>query len=265
MDVRGASSFVKEGMVCVDTLVDLVVISFNTRQMVLDCLHSIRANTPEPHHIILVDNGSRDGTVEAVRQLGWQDMSIVANAGNVGYAKACNQGIYASRSPYIVLLNSDVVLTPGWLRPLIECIQGDERIAVVGPKMVDRAGRITGAGIVGTNAQHYPRGLLEPDRSGMYDEQEDCISVSGAAYLIRRDLLATLGMFDEHYFFYFEETDYSFQARSQGFRVVYCPRSKIYHMMGRSCQDHAYLRALFERSERHFRRKWAHVMTEGNA
>ena len=247
-----------------DTAVDLIVISFNTRQLVLDCLRSIRAHTQVTNHIILVDNGSSDGTVEAVRGLGFKDMTIVANARNAGYAKACNQGIHAGSSPYIVLMNSDVVVTPGWLSPLIACMQSDPQIAVVGPKMVDRAGRITGAGIVGTNARHYPRGLLEPDRPGIYEDQEDCISVTGAAYLIRRDLLATLGMFDENYFFYFEETDYSFQARSKGFRVVYCPQSRIYHLMGRSCQDHAYLRALFEHSERYFHRKWAYLMAEEN-
>ena len=247
-----------------DTVVDLIVISFNTRQLVLDCVRSIRDHTSVPNHIIVVDNGSSDGTVEAVRQLGWENIIIVENAENTGYAKACNQGISAGSSPYIVLMNSDVIVTPGWLSPMIECMQGDLKIAVVGPKMVDRSGRITGAGIVGTNAHHYPRGLLEHDRPGMYDEQEDCISVAGAAYLIRRDLLATLGMFDENYFFYFEETDYSFRARSKGFRVVYCPKSRIYHLMGRSCQDHAYLRALFERSERYFQRKWAHLMAEEN-
>ncbi len=248
-----------------DTLLDLVIVSYNTRGLVLDCLRSIRAHTPAPHRVILVDNGSCDGTVEAVRQLKWKNVSILVNTDNTGYAKACNQGICAGNSPYIMLMNSDVLVTPGWLSPLIECMQSDERIAVVGPKTVDRAGRITGAGIVGTNARHYPRGLFEPDGPGMYEKQEDCISVSGAAYLIRRDLLPVLGMFDEHYFFYFEETDYSFHARSQGFRVVYCPRSRIYHLMGRSCQNHAYLRALFERSERYFRGKWAHLMTGENA
>ncbi|MHB1629585.1 MAG: glycosyltransferase family 2 protein [Bacilli bacterium] len=244
------------------SVIDIVVVSYNTRDILLACLNSLREHTPEDHRLVVVDNGSRDDSVEAVRALDWEHLRIIANSENRGYAKACNQGILAGSSPFVILLNSDIVVTQGWLSPLLQCMQGDPRIAVVGPKLVDRRGRITGAGIVGTNGNHWPRGYMEQDQPGKFDQQEDCISVCGAAYLIRRDLVPELGLFDENYAFYFEETDYSFQARSKGYRVVYCPQSTICHLSGQSNRNHQQLRALFEESERYFRAKWRHVMDQ---
>lgn len=238
------------------TMIDIVVINFNTQSLLLNCLQSIHAYTESPYHLIVVDNGSSDGSVESARALKWPNLTVIANETNGGYAKACNQGIRAGNSPYIILLNSDILAMKNWLQPLLDCMHGDDKIAVVGPKLVDLQGRITGAGIVGTNAHHEPRGLLEYDEPGKYMLQEDCISVCGAAYMIRRDLLSILGLFDENYFFYFEETDYSFQARSHGYRVVYCPQSRMYHLLGKSCHNHTVLRAYFEASEKYFQQKW---------
>ncbi len=246
-----------------ESVVDIVVISYNTKNLLLACLQQLALYTDEPHRVIVVDNASRDGTPETlqktIEEYQWSHVQIIANLHNVGYAKACNQGIKAGTSPYILLLNSDVLVTPGWLTPLIDCMKEDSKIAVVGPKMIDEKGRITGAGIVGTYEKHVPRGYLEVDAPGKYEEEEDCFSVCGAAYLILRANLPVLGLFDEHYFFYFEETDYSLQARTKGFRIVYCPKSKIYHLQGKSSQDHGQLRRYFEESESYFRRKWMPV------
>ncbi|MCY0887907.1 MAG: glycosyltransferase family 2 protein [Alicyclobacillaceae bacterium] len=239
-----------------ETCVDIVVVSFNTCRLLLDCLKRIHRYTPTAHRIVVVDNGSQDASVSAVRSLCWPNLDVLVNAHNCGYAAACNQGIRASSSPFILLLNSDVRVTRHWLEPLIACMESDKRIAVVGPKLVDGHGRINGAGIVGTLESHEPRGWLEPNMPGKYDKPEDCLSVCGAAYLIRRALLDDIGYFDENYFFYFEETDYSVRAWQKGYRVVYCPDSILIHIGGGSSQNHPQLRAWFEESQRYFRSKW---------
>lgn len=238
---------------------DIVIVSYNTRDLLMTCLDSIRAYTPAPLHIYVVDNASVDGTLEALSKLRWDFLHIIQNPDNRGYARACNQGIREGTSPYVLLLNSDVIVTVGWLDPLLDCMAQDDRIAVVGPKMINQRGQITSAGIIGTYDHHFPRGYLERDEPGKFEVQEDCFSVCGAAYLIRRGLIPILGLLDEHYFFYFEETDYSLHARQQGYRVVYCPASKIYHLSGQSNKNHSQLRAYFEESERYFRTKWAHL------
>lgn len=205
---------------------------------------------------MVVDNASTDGTQAWLQTQEGDDLTVIVNAVNRGYAAACNQGIRAGHSPFILLANSDIRMTAGWLAPMISCMETDQRIAVVGPKLVDLRGRITGAGIVGTLTDHRPRGNNELDVPGKFAEQEDCFSVCGAAYLIRRSNLESLGYFDERYFFYFEETDYSQNARSQGYRVVYCPSSRIIHIGGQSDGDHVKLRGWFETSRKLFLEKW---------
>ncbi len=245
-----------------ETLIDIVIVSFNTRELLERCLQTIKVHTDVPYRIIVVDNKSHDGSAQAAKQLGWPELTVIENKRNVGYAKACNQGIRVGASPYIILLNSDIMVTTSWVSPMIECMRTDPTIAVVGPKLVDQENRIAGAGVVGSYANHWSRGYMEPDEPGKYDTQEDCISVCGAAYLIRRDLLPTIGLFDEGYFFYFEETDYSFHVHSLGYRVVYCPQSKLIHLGGQSSHDHVLLRRYFNASQRRFRHKWKHLMKD---
>ncbi|OPG15564.1 hypothetical protein B2M26_10845 [Ferroacidibacillus organovorans] len=246
-------------MTHVNSLVDIVIVNYNTKNLLLTCLESIHKHTKESHHIYIIDNGSTDGSVERLARMGRDHLDVISNPRNTGYAVACNQGIRAGQSPFILLLNSDVIVTRNWLTPLLDCMVTDSRIAVVGPKMVNQKGLITGAGIVGTFQNHAPRGFMEADGPGKYETVEDCFSVCGAAYLIRRSLLDTLGLFDENYFFYFEETDYSLNARYQGYRVVYCPNSKIIHLTGQSNKNHEQLRTYFETSEHYFRTKWSHL------
>lgn len=236
--------------------VDVIVVSFNTRARLLACLSSLRDHTPDVGRVIVVDNASRDGSADAARQMAWDRITVIENHRNRGYARACNQGLLMSGSTYAVLLNSDVTVTPGWWSALAECFEQDPRIAVVGPKMVDPQGRINGAGIIGTLENHWPRGYLEPDREGLYDAEEDCVSVCGACYAIRRDALRRVGFFDENFFFYFEETDFSFRVRDRGYRVVYCPASRVIHDGGQSCSDHALLQRYFAQSRAHFYCKW---------
>ncbi|MCY0869173.1 MAG: glycosyltransferase family 2 protein [Firmicutes bacterium] len=236
--------------------IDLIVVSYNTADWTVACIRSLLRHTPEPRNIIVVDNGSTDDTLVRLQCL-QPAVTLLAGDSNLGYARACNRGILCGRQPFIALLNSDVLATRGWVEPLIACLRSDPQIAVVGPKTVTRDGRITGAGVVGTLFDHAPRGYLQPDRPDLYAEQEDCFSVSGAAYVIRRDLLSELGLFDERYFFYFEETDYSVNARAHGYRVVYCPTSRIIHEGGQSNRDDGQLRRYFVDSRAHFLGKWA--------
>jgi len=238
--------------------IDLVVVSYNTARWTMACVHSILCHTPEPRRVIVVDNASTDDTLVQLRTL-QQTVTVISNDHNTGYARACNLGIAAGHNPFIALLNSDVQVTQGWLEPLLDCLRSDPRIAVVGPKTVTQDGRITGAGVVGTLKDHAPRGYLQPDRADLYNEQEDCFSVSGAAYVIRRGLVSELGLFDERYFFYFEETDYSVNARAHGYRVVYCPASRIIHEGGQSNRDDHQLRRYFLESRRYFMKKWTGV------
>lgn len=236
-------------------MLDIVIVSYGTRDLTIQCINSIKEHTDIPHHIYVVDNASPDDSVEALRTI--EGITLIENSENLGYGRACNQGARAGDAPYIIFLNSDIRVTPNWAKPLVGCLQGD--VAVVAPKLLSPDGRIHGAGVVGTNAKPVIRGWREQD-SGQYNEQTDCVTLCGAAFMIRRDNIPILGLFDEQYFFYYEETDYCYNARDKGYRVVYCPQSAAIHHHQGSCKDHRLLHSYFVETDRIFRAKWVHVM-----
>lgn len=243
--------------------VDLVIINYNTLDYLKDCLNSIAQHTSSPHKVIIVDNGSIDGSLEYLRKI--KDVTLIENEQNGGYARACNQGIAAGKNEYVVILNSDIKVTKGWLQPLIDTLKSNPDIGVVGPKMINELKQIVGAGVTKLDAFCGPRGWMAPDREGLFDVQEDCYSVGGACYMIRRKALTRVGAFDENYFFYFEETDLSLRMLEKGYRVVYCPKSKIVHyhegsLDKNNVQERSQRNFFFEESQKRFTRKWNAVL-----
>lgn len=234
--------------------VDLVIVSYNSWQDVKRCLESIRRHTPAPYHIIVVDNYSTDKTVAYLKSQ--SDITSIYLPHNQGYAAAVNRGLKEGEGDYIFLLNQDIIVTPGWLEPLLYSFEKNPQVAVVGPKLITPEGLIAGAGVVGTVSKHHIRGFLEPDVEGRYEEEEECLSISGACYGIRRNLLSEIGLFDESFFLYFEETDYSLRAQKKGYRVLYCPKSLVYHDMQWEKRDHKALNITFQESQSIFQNKW---------
>lgn len=233
---------------------DLIIVNFNTKAYLAACIESIRAHTlPPDYRLTIVDNASTDGSIEYIRTL--PGITAVFNAKNTGYATACNLGIKEGNGKFIFLLNSDLVMTPGWLPPLLKTLS-DPEVAVVGPRLVNPEGFLVGVGVVGTVEHPVLRGWAEPDEPHRYAEYTDCISVCGACLGIKRELLPELGYFDENYFHYFEETDYCYNARLHGYKVVYCPESKVIHRYNGSCRNQRRLREYFKQSEAYFREKW---------
>jgi len=247
----------------VEDRVDIVIINYNTKEEIKDCLESIKELTDYNYQVIVVDNNSTDGSIEYLESLDWID--LIKNDDNLGYARACNQGIKKGNSEYILLLNSDIRVTEGWLKPLVEMASSDDEIAVVGPKLINEAGEIVGAGVTELDETCSPRGWKEEDSDGKYDEVEECVSVGGAAYLIKRELIPEIGLFDERYFFYFEETDYSLRVREKGYKVIYCPKSKIYHLHEGSLKEGDEVgrkkrNKYFSESQELFLNKWDHLI-----
>ncbi len=208
-------------------IVDLVIISYNTLPYLKECIESIRMNTLHPYRIIVVDNKSTDGSLDYLRK--FSNITLIENKRNYGYAKACNQGIMAGEGEFVVLLNTDLKMSQGWLTALVKTARSDEKIGVVAPKLVNEKDQLVGAGVTQLDTVCPPRGWHQKDRIGLYDKVEDCYSVSGACYLIRRKALEKVGAFDENYFFYFEETDLSLRMLEKGYRVIYCPNAKLLH------------------------------------
>lgn len=243
--------------------VDLVIISYNTLSYLRDCIQSIRNYTRCPYRLIVVDNGSTDGSTEFLHRE--QNITVIENKENHGYARACNQGIMIGDSEFLVILNTDVKVSSGWLTEMIKTAHRDPMIGVVGPKMVNAQNQIVGAGVTKLDQYCSGRGWLDPDGIGVYDRQEDCFSVGGACYMIRRSVLEQVGAFDGGYFFYFEESDLSLRIIEKGYRVVYAPQAKIVHHHEGSLNPRDYKgrlqrNAFFQDGQKRFMRKWEAVL-----
>jgi hypothetical protein len=217
-------------------MVDIVFVSYNNGRDSETCFSSLEKNTEAYHSVIVVDNGSLESEIEEVERrsgiLKKGAFTLVRNERNLGYAKALNRGIGFSTKPIIVFANMDISFSENWLPPLVEQFT-DERVAFAGGKELDRRGRLYSCGIGGTERKRYHRGLGRRDR-GQYDEVEDVISLSGALFAARRDVFDEIGLFDENFFLYFEETEIHIRARRAGYRVVYTPSSSFVHFMGGS-------------------------------
>ncbi len=181
--------------------------------------------------VMVVDNGSTDDTVQLVREQ-YPMMQVIENRANLGFAGGNNVGLRLATSAFVVLINPDVVLAPDWLSQLIAAMAEDSTVGIAGCKVYYPGGRILQhAGGYVTFPQALPGhyGLSAIDR-GQYDQVRDVDYVIGAAMAIRREVVESIGLFDERFFLYFEDVDYCRRTRSAGFRVIYAPSAHLVHL-----------------------------------
>jgi GT2 family glycosyltransferase len=243
-------------------MLDVIVVNYNTRQLTMNCIKSILSHTSVPFKLFVVDNGSVDDSV-ATLTLNFPQVTVIRNSSNEGYAKACNRGALAGDNPYIVFLNSDTeFIKSDWAQCMIRVFEQDPKIAIVAPKLINKDGQLTGCGVIGTNANPYVRGWLEQDSPDKYNKQIECVSVCGACMMIKRANIKELGLMDERYPFYFEETDYCYNARDKGFKVVYTPSTLVYHYHQGSSKNNSKLAQWARIGKKIFDEKWVHMMSD---
>ena len=218
-----------------------VIIPHSQGQDILEhCLKALRKTAYSDYEVLLVDNGSVDGSREMVRQR-FPEVRIAESRTNLGFAAGCNMGIRASRSPYVVLLNNDTEVTPGWLGPVVQTADDDASVAAVQPKMLsfqDRR-RFDYSGAAGGELDlfGYPFAwgrlfdATETD-AGQYDQRRRVFWATGAATLLRRSALQRVGLLDESFFAHMEEIDLNWRLHWAGYRVVFVPEAVVYHMSG---------------------------------
>ena len=183
--------------------------------------------------MVVADNGSRDGTVEWLREA-WPSAEVVALPENRGFAAAVNAGVAAGTGEYVALLNNDMELDPNWLAALVESLDAAPDAGSATPKQ--RSGhdrdRLDGAGdVIAWTGGATRRGFGEPDR-GQYDTPGRVFSACAGAALFRRAALADVGPLDESFFAYLEDADWGFRARLRGWSALYVPASLVYHLGG---------------------------------
>jgi N-acetylglucosaminyl-diphospho-decaprenol L-rhamnosyltransferase len=240
--------------------VDAVLVSYESRDLVLAALASLREHGGVPLDVVVVDNASTDGTVTAVRDR-HPRARLLANPDNRGFAAASNQGWRAGRAPLVLFLNPDAEVTAGAVGVLADVLDARSDAAIVGPRTLSEDGSVqvsTGEDLTiaserrqrrlvrGVRARD-PRRLSEADERHSRPHEPDW--VSGACLLARRSALEALGGFDEGFFLYEEDADLCRRARAAGWRVLFTPEAVVRHRLGRSMAGAAArARAEYDRS-----------------
>jgi len=224
--------------------VSIVVVNWNGKELLKNCLSSLDGTDYEDFDVIVVDNGSTDGSVEMVREE-FSFVGLVLNTRNLGFAKANNQGMkraLMNGADYVFLLNNDTeIIHKNWLKNLIEVAESSSKIGIVGCKLLLPNGNIQHAGgYVDYKGDHH---YLVGDKIGKVDY------VTGAAFLVKREVVNKIGLFDEQFSPAFsEEVDYCMRARKAGYWVVYSPRTVIIHRMGATAKKHSWLAPIIYRN-----------------
>jgi len=223
----------------------IVIVSFNAREDLAACLASLRAAPPGVRHeIVVVDNASQDGSVEAARAVA--GVMVIALDRNVGFAAANNAGIRATRSELILLLNSDTIVPAGAIDALVARLRRDPAIGVAGPRLVGGDGRpeLSFGRMISPDVEWRRKVLLrriERDagdaRHWLRNEtaREHVVDwVSGACLLVRRRDAEAAGLLDERFFLYTEDVDFCHAIRRLGRKVLFTPVATVTHLRGRS-------------------------------
>lgn len=206
------------------------ILNWNGRAWLADCLSALAAQTRPADAVILIDNGSTDDSVAFVRER-FPDVMVRENGGNLGFAAGNNVVLRETEADLSVLLNPDVVLSPGCLAALEEAMT-DPAIGIAGCKLWYPGGEIiqhAGGFITAPRAMPGHYGIGERD-AGQHEDPRDVDYVIGAALAVRRETLAAVGLMDEGYFLFFEDADLCARARQAGFRVVYRPEATGIHV-----------------------------------
>lgn len=220
----------------------IIIPIWNKVELTRQCLTALASNTTDvSFEVIIVDNGSTDGTEEFLTELKG-DVRIIRNDQNLGFAKACNQGARAARGQYLVFLNNDTIPQPNWLKPLIEEVEEHQDVGIVGGKLLFADGSIQHAGVVFMRSRLSPYHIYQSASgtdSGV-NQRREYQAVTAACMLIRRELFEAVEGFDEGFINGFEDVDLCLKVREKGFHVIYQPRSVVYHLESQtpSRKDH---------------------------
>ena len=243
--------------------VTAVIVSFNTREHLLRCVASLQAHVSLPIEVVVVDNGSDDGSAAAVRAA-HPAARVVENGANLGFAAACNRGLREARAPYGLLLNSDAEVCSGTVEALARVLDERPEVGIVSPRTVgpDGGPQLSFGPDLTPLAEWRQRRLVIGLRQGqaaavrevtaLSAREQEPAWVSAACLLARKAALDAVGGLDERFFLYEEDVDLCLRVRRAGWRILYMPAAVVMHHLGKS-MDMAPARARLEYDRSHLR------------
>ena len=218
-----------------EPLTSIIIVNWNAGKYLIDCITSLENQTYKNHEIILVDNASSDSSVELV-QKNFPKVHIIKNEENLGFAEGNNIGIKNSKGDFVALFNPDAVADKNWLANLISILESSDNIAAVMGKMYylgDQYGKdrvfCTWPKIDAFTAMPFNFHNNEPVSKVDY--------LSGAAMVVKRDVIDKIGLLDADYFLYFEETDWCAKMLRAGYDLIYSPYAIVWHVVSATISE----------------------------
>jgi N-acetylglucosaminyl-diphospho-decaprenol L-rhamnosyltransferase len=220
----------------------IVIVCWNDKKYLDPCLQSLRkAGLSYGHDVIVVDNGSTDGSKEMLKKL-YPDVGLIQNEVNVGLGKATNQGIQATRGRYVLLLNNDTLVEGSSLNAMVEFLDGHPESGAVGGRLLNPDGSFQAGG------SRFPSLITEflcatrLEKAAKDNSRTECLDnravrtdwIGSACLLLRRSALEKIGLLDEEYFIYGDETDLQYRMANAGWAVFYMPQVHTVHYGGAS-------------------------------
>src|SRR5215211_483240 len=213
--------------------VSIIIPVFNQFEYTQACLASLQAVEEQTRfEVIIVDDCSTDSTADALPQIG--GINYLRNERNSGFVASCNRGAERARGKYLVFLNNDTLVKPGWLTALLDTFKEERRVGIVGSKLLYPDGRLQEAGgIIWQDASGWNYGKFDDPGKPEYNYLRDVDYCSAAALMVPKALFESTGGFDSRYApGYYEDTDLAFKVRPAGYRVLYQPLSEVIHCEG---------------------------------
>jgi GT2 family glycosyltransferase len=228
-----------------DPLVTFVVVNWNGEKFLSECLDSIKSQTHRPFELIVVDNGSSDGSVALLEKD--PDVHLLRNARNLGFGSANNQAVRKARGEFIAFVNNDIVLHPQWARsmlgPMLQYPEvgmcAGKTLSYSDPELIDNTGHL-----LYWDGVNRGRGRMQKDH-GQFDNLTEAFFPSGAACLFRAQMLQQIGCFDEDFFLYGDDTELGIRARLTGWECAFVPVAIAYHRYSASTSAYDSLKFFF--------------------
>ncbi|QQG47108.1 MAG: glycosyltransferase family 2 protein [Candidatus Woesebacteria bacterium] len=236
----------------------IIIVSFNTEKLTLDCIKSILSSNPKiKYEIILIDNASNDSTVKKISNLKPKNIRIIKNSENLGFAKANNQGMKIAKGRYILLLNSDTKLNDDILTNMTNWMEENKNVGIASCALKNKDNSFQGTGgffpslpkifswmffledipfldsIIKPFHPYHPNSPFYKGEN-FYKKEHEQDWVTGAFFFVRRKVIDDIGLFDEKYFMYVEEVDFCLRAKKKGWKVFFTPIGAVTHYGGAS-------------------------------
>lgn len=213
-------------------LVSIIIVNWNGGSVFRDSLESLLKVDYGNYELIIVDNGSTDGSDQKIGK--YRVYKFIKNKTNRGFAEANNQGFKVSRGSYVLLLNNDTRVTKNFLKIMVSKMESDKKIGIMQPKifMMDKKGYLDNAGSFMTRSGfllHWGYGEKDSEK---FNRPREVHTAKGACMLIRREVIEKVGLFDQDFISYFEESDFCGRTWMAGWKVLFYPEAHIFHKVG---------------------------------